>query len=100
MQPGSNQWIEHWNVCEARKQQAEQQQQQQQQAPGAVFGMPTVAAAASQPREAQVLQSDTLAAIQHEIGELRRDQTSLIWLIQEIAKKLEVGYPRDEQRED
>ena len=91
-------WIEHRLVCEARKQttfiqQQQQQQQQQQEQP-----MPNVGA--SEPRDIATMQSDKLIEIQHEIGQVKRDQTSLIWLVQEIAKKLGVGYPRDEQREE
>lgn len=89
-------WIEHRLVCEARKQttfvqqQQQQQQQEQQQQP-----MPNVGA--SEARDIATMQSDKLIEIQHEIGQVKRDQTSLIWLVQEIAKKLEVGYQRGEQ---
>jgi len=88
--PGQE-WIEHSKVCPARKQTTLTPPPQQQE--------PEPNVAASQPRDVQVLQSDKLIEMQHEIGEIKRDQTSLIWLIQQIAKKLEVGYPKGEQPE-
>ena len=71
--------VEHRTVFPARK---EQQQQQQQP-------MPNVQA--SQPREAVMIQSETLNEIHHSVEQLRKEVAPLIFLIQEIAKKLAVG---------
>ena len=71
--------VEHKTICPARK-----DQQQKQTQP-----MPNVQA--SQPREAVMIQSETLNEIHHSVEQLRKEVAPLVFLIQEIAKKLAVG---------